>query len=114
MRGGGRPLPISERAFFETRFGTDFGNVRVHTSPQAATSAQAVNARAFTLGRDIVFGAGEYAPEKLQGSGFWPMNWCMYYSKGRIGTTVSFASPLSGLPLKADSYHSAGCSRRKG
>ena len=62
LRGGGQPLPESERAFFEPRFGRDFGQVRIHTDAGAAESARMVNARAFTVGRNIVLGAGEYAP----------------------------------------------------
>ena len=62
MRGVGRPLPETERAFFEPRFGHDFGQVRVHTDARAAETTRAVNARAFTVGRDIVFGSGQYAP----------------------------------------------------
>src|SRR3712207_9425363 len=41
--------------------------VRVHTDPRAGELARAVNARAFTLGPDIVFGAGQYAPETGEG-----------------------------------------------
>ena len=44
--------------FFEPRFGADFSAVRVHTGSQAAIAAKSVNARAFTLGNDIVFGEG--------------------------------------------------------
>lgn len=62
LRGRGGPLPTSERAFFEARFGRDFGNVRVHTDANAAEAARAVNARAFTMGRDVVFGRGAFAP----------------------------------------------------
>jgi hypothetical protein len=62
MRGGGQPLTESDRAFFEPRFGYDFSQVRVHTDTRAAETARAVNARAYTVGRDVVFGAGEYAP----------------------------------------------------
>ncbi len=62
LQGGGQPLPQSEQAFFEPRFGADFSQVRVHADRQAAETARAVNARAFTLGQDIVFGAGEYKP----------------------------------------------------
>ena len=58
----GTPLDGGTRAFFEPRFGDDFGNVRVHADHHAAVSADAVNAKAYTLGNDIVFGAGEYAP----------------------------------------------------
>jgi len=62
LRGGGEPLPSSERAFFEPRFGQEFGDVRIHSGPEAADLAQRVQARAFTLGDSIVFGAGQYAP----------------------------------------------------
>ena len=63
MRGGGRPLAKETRAFFEPRFGRSFAGVRVHTGPQASTVARAVNARAFTVRSDVVFGEGEYAPQ---------------------------------------------------
>lgn len=62
LQGGGRPLGASERSFFEPRFGTDFSGVRVHHDSSAADMAQSVNALAFTLGKDIVFNAGQYAP----------------------------------------------------
>jgi len=67
MRGGGQPLPPSVQAFFETRFGADFTGVRVHMDTRAAETAREVNARAFTVGKDIVFGAEEYAPETKEG-----------------------------------------------
>ena len=67
LRGGGRALHPAERSFFEPRFGHDFSNVRVHTGGIAAAAAQSIHARAFTLGRDVVFGAGEYAPESASG-----------------------------------------------
>jgi hypothetical protein len=67
LRGGGRPLPETVRNYFEPRFGYDFSQVRVHTDSGAVESAQAVNARAFTLGKDMVFGAGQYAPEHEEG-----------------------------------------------
>jgi hypothetical protein len=65
--GDGRPLPPSTRAYFEPRFGSDFGEVRVHTDGAAAATARRLRARAFTTGRDIVFGAGEYAPATAAG-----------------------------------------------
>ncbi|MGH8543022.1 MAG: DUF4157 domain-containing protein [Gammaproteobacteria bacterium] len=67
LRGRGQPLSAAERAFFEPRFGHDFGQVRLHTDARAAATARAVNARAFTVGRDVVFGAGEYTPETAVG-----------------------------------------------
>ena len=59
--GGGQPLDATTRAFMEPRFGHDFSRVRVHTDERAAESARAVNALAYTVGRDIVFGAGQFA-----------------------------------------------------
>jgi Domain of unknown function (DUF4157) len=64
LRGGGRSLPPALRAFFEPRFGHDFGRVRIHTDAQAA---RARHARAFTVGRDVVFGAGQYTPQTASG-----------------------------------------------
>ena len=61
FKGGGQPLSENDRAFFEPRFGRDFSQVRVHADAHAAKSARAVNARAFTVGRDVVFGAEQYA-----------------------------------------------------
>ena len=58
----GQPLDSATRAFFEPRFGHDFSQVRVHADGKAAESAQTVNALAYTVGRDVVFGAGQYPP----------------------------------------------------
>ncbi|MES1243499.1 MAG: DUF4157 domain-containing protein [Acidobacteriota bacterium] len=60
LRSPGQPLDAGLRADFEPRFGHDFGKVRVHTDGRAAASAAAVQARAYTLGQDIVFGPGRY------------------------------------------------------
>jgi hypothetical protein len=65
--GSGQRLPPAERAFMQDRLGHDFGSVRVHTGAQAAAAADAVEARAFTLGNDVVFGAGQYAPGTASG-----------------------------------------------
>lgn len=56
----GAPLSHELRSFFEPRFGYDFSNVRVHADGEAARAARGIGARAYTLGRDIVLGAGEY------------------------------------------------------
>ncbi len=65
--GSGRGLHPADRAFMEPRFGHDFSRVRVHADASAAAAAQSVNARAYTLGQDIAFGAGQYAPGTAQG-----------------------------------------------
>ncbi len=67
LRSPGRPLDPATRAFFEPRFGHDFSAVRIHTDARAAESARAVNALAYTVGRDVVFGAGQYAPGTGEG-----------------------------------------------
>jgi hypothetical protein len=60
--GPGQQLDAATRAFFEPHFGQDFSGVRVHSGAQAAEAARAVNARAFTVGRDVVFDSGEFSP----------------------------------------------------
>jgi hypothetical protein len=65
--GAGAPLTPTLRGFFEPRFGRDLSGVRIHTGGQAAAVASSLQARAFTYGHDIVFGAGEYAPETFEG-----------------------------------------------
>lgn len=67
LQGRGSPLPDSSRAFFESRFQHNFAAVRVHTDARAVWLARGVNARAFTLGRNIVFGSGEYSPGTREG-----------------------------------------------
>jgi len=65
--GTGRPLESDVRRFFEPRYGVDFTAVRVHTDASADAAARSVNALAFTLGRDLVFRAGQYAPHSGPG-----------------------------------------------
>lgn len=62
LHGSGQPLPQSTRVCFEPRFGYDFSQVRVHTDSRAHKMAGMLSAQAFTVGRDVVFGAGQYAP----------------------------------------------------
>lgn len=57
LQSPGQPLDAETRAFFEPRFGHDFSGVRVHTDAKAAESARAVNARAYTVGQEVVLGA---------------------------------------------------------
>ncbi len=64
---GGQPLATDTQAFMESRFGHDFSQVRVHTDERAVESAQEVNALAYTVGRDVVFAEGQYAPGTNEG-----------------------------------------------
>ncbi len=61
LRSPGQPLDTATRQFFEPRFGQDFSHVRVHTDARAAESARAVNALAYTVGTNVVFGSGQYS-----------------------------------------------------
>src|SRR5262245_15482154 len=67
IAAGGRPLDAATRAFFEPRLGHDFRRVRIHDDVRADASARSVEARAYTVGRDIVFGAGAFAPSTAVG-----------------------------------------------
>ena len=67
LKSQGQPMSASERNYFEPRFATGFSDVRIHSSTQAARVAQAINARAFTLGNDIVFADGEYSSRSTDG-----------------------------------------------
>lgn len=67
LHSSGRPLDAATRAFIEPRFGHDFSQVRVHADDKAAQSTRALNAHAYTVGRDIVFGAGQYRPQEPTG-----------------------------------------------
>jgi hypothetical protein len=63
----GRPLDAASQAFMESRFDRDFSGVRLHTDAEAAGSARDVDARAYTAGDHIAFGAGEYSPHTAAG-----------------------------------------------
>jgi hypothetical protein len=65
--GGGRPLPDSERRFFEPRFGRNLGQVRLHTDARASAAARSINALAYTMRNDIVFANGQYRPGSAPG-----------------------------------------------
>ena len=64
---GGHPLGESERSFFEPRFGYDFSGVRIHNNSQASSLARSINALAFTVGQNVVFGDGQYKPNSPEG-----------------------------------------------
>jgi hypothetical protein len=63
----GRPLDPGTRCFMEDRFRHDFSDVRVHTDQIAVDSTESINALAYTVGRDVVFGAGQYNPGSATG-----------------------------------------------
>ena len=67
LRSPGAALDQGTRNFMEGRFGYNFGHVRIHTDSRAAASAASVAAHAYTVGSDVVFGAGRYAPNTDEG-----------------------------------------------
>src|SRR5215469_1789255 len=67
LGGPGQSLDAETRSFMESRLGYDFSQVNLHIDSKAAESAAAVNAKAYTVGNEIVFGAGEYSPGTVEG-----------------------------------------------
>jgi hypothetical protein len=67
LRSPGQPLDLATRAFMEPRFGHDFSKVRVYTDAKAAESARAVNSLAYTVGQNVAFNTGQYAPHSSTG-----------------------------------------------
>ena len=95
LSSGGRPLDAGTRKLMESRFGRDFATVRVHTGEQASTSAAALGARAYTVGHDVAFARGAFAPEAPDG------RWLLAHElshvvqqEGDDGTTTQGDAPL--------------------
>lgn len=65
LRGRGSPLDGSTLRFMESRFGFDFSKVRIHFDETSARSAEQLEAVAYTIGQDIVFGTGRYKPQTI-------------------------------------------------
>jgi flagellar motor protein MotB len=67
LQGGGKFLSLTTRRFFESRFGQDFSQIKVHNNLHGVEIAKSIKARAFTIGNNIFFGSGEYTPETTAG-----------------------------------------------
>src|SRR5262249_6119919 len=65
---GGQPISQAIRSRFETRLGRDLSEGGIHSSGRAAQSARAVDALAYTVGKDVAFAPGQYAPETNRGA----------------------------------------------
>ena len=85
----GHPLDAQTRAFMEPRFGYDFSGVRVHTDEKAAESAGAVRAKAYTVGNNVVFGPGEFAPGTHQGQRLLGHELTHVVQQGRLPVNVA-------------------------
>jgi hypothetical protein len=106
LRSAGQPLDIPTRGFMEPRFGHDFSQVRVHTDERAADSACAVSASAYTVGQDIVFATGRYAPHSSEGRGLLAHELTHVVQQARGGSALSGAT----LRISNESAHEAEAS----
>lgn len=95
LRSPGRPLDRSVRAALEPRFKHDFSHVRIHTDGKASESARAVNASAYTVGRDIVFAANRYAPATGTGAGLLAHELAHTIQQGGAGSFGSAALEIN-------------------
>jgi hypothetical protein len=111
LRSPGHPLDPATRAFMEPRFGHDFSGVRVHADAKAATSARAVNALAYTVGRDVVFGAGQHSPATATGQRLLAHELTHVIQQGgkqfEAGMLVRVGSPRDVSEQQADAFAEA-------
>jgi hypothetical protein len=91
---GGAPLPPSERAFFEPRFGVNLESVRLHTGGPASELACSVHARAFTVRDQIVFGSGEYRPAMSEGRRLLAHELTHTMQQGAVGDSGGTVEPM--------------------
>ncbi|MBI2767718.1 MAG: DUF4157 domain-containing protein [Chloroflexi bacterium] len=96
--GGGRPLRRDTRAMMEARMGRDFGGVRVHDDAEAAASADALQADAYTVGRDMVFAEGKNAPETPEGRELLGHELAHVAQQGAAGPTAPAGAPGAAGP----------------
>lgn len=97
LAGPGRPLEPSVRDFMEPRLGHDFSRVRVHTDERAAESARAMDAMAYTVGRNLVFDSGRYEPGTSTGRQLLAHELTHTIQQGAVGTLPG----LGGAPAYA-------------
>ncbi len=110
LRTPGQALDPSTRAGMEERFGHDFGQVRVHTDAEAARSAQAIHAQAYTLGRHVVMGQGRYQPHTASGMRLLAHELTHVVQQGNPATDTGPAGAISHPhdPSEREADHVAG------
>ncbi|HMS56105.1 MAG TPA: DUF4157 domain-containing protein [Fimbriimonadaceae bacterium] len=67
--GSGSSLSKDKRSELAPHLGFDPSHARLHSGPDAARAASALNAEAFTIGSDVFFGEGRYSPNTKEGMG---------------------------------------------
>ena len=100
--GAGAPLGDDLREDMERRFDGDFADVRVHTGATAARSASALSAKAFTVGRDIVFSDGRFAPQSSAGKHLLAHELAHVVQQSRGGAPPAFSGSSGGLERAAN------------
>ena len=113
--GHGRSLTESEQRFFKSHIGHDFAGVHIHTGPAADAAAKSVNARAFTLGNNIVFGNGEYQPETNSGKQLMAheLAHVVQQSQGVRQIQRQARPGTAGAGRRGSVYHFYGCDDRQ-
>jgi hypothetical protein len=102
MRSPGQPLDTNTAAFFGSRFGFDFSRVRVHTDDEAAKSARELSAAAFTVGQNIVFGAGRFDRDSVEGKRLIGHELAHVVQQSRPASAVVSPSEVGDLESHAD------------
>ena len=112
----GLPLDNPTRAFMEPRFGRDFSGVRVHNDARAAESARSVNALAYTVGQDLVFAQGRYAPHTPPGMRLLAHELAHSVQQGSAGAVPQAKLEIgsAGSPLEAAADRAADAVLRGG
>jgi hypothetical protein len=110
LRAPGRPLDSATRAAVEPRLDRSFGDVRVHTDERAGESARSVNALAYTVGSDIVFAPGQFAPETSQGRRLLvhELAHVVQQSGGSATPSTELRIGAADSPLEREAEHLAG------
>jgi Domain of unknown function (DUF4157) len=113
LRSPGRPIERQTRSHFERSFDHEFGKVRIHHDAKAAESAAQVNAEAYAVGRDIVFGAGRYSPTTVSGRALLAHELAHTIQQSNSSATrrseLQIAEPSS--PLEAEAERAAEATR---
>jgi len=102
LRSPDQQLDQDTRGFMEPRFGHDFSQVRVHTDSAAASSARTLGAQAYTIGRDVFFGAGQYSPATTAGQRLLAHELAHVIQQDSGGPSPPSPAPLSATELEAD------------
>ncbi|MGN6268103.1 MAG: eCIS core domain-containing protein [Ginsengibacter sp.] len=98
----GAAMHETTKSFMESRFGTDFSNVKIHTGNYALQLSKELNAQAFTVGNDIYFNEGKYQPESFAGKHLLAHELTHTIQQGASGLNNSIQSKQNFIQRKED------------